>query len=321
MRRASEIRTAGTWNAATAIDRVVLDADERHRRRIALTGEQGTAFLLDLPHATALQHGDVLVLEDGAIVRVAGKPEPLLEVSAASAHELARRHADVQVVGGTMRIRRDHVLEERGLGARLAPVEAPFDPEHGAYEHHQHGHDLSARSALQSAGDVIAVGVAGAGHGIAPTGVLHAYLHELTTNSVSAAVRLVPLGQTDGQRVLARTSRWCRRPPCASSRPGSTVSAARPSALISRACGTRPSTRGCLEAKSLPSSSIDDEKGFIWMYAQVEPGHTIERSRHGQSSRPTARRRRRPGRLGQDRADGCVVQGATRALRDRGDHQ
>jgi urease accessory protein len=280
MRRASEIRTAGTWNAATAIDRVVLDADERHRRRIALTGEQGTAFLLDLPHATALQDGDGLVLEDGAIVRVAGKPEPLLEVSAASAHELARlawhignRHADVQVVGGTMRIRRDHVLEERGLGARLTPVEAPFDPEHGAYEHHQHGRDLSARSALQSAGHVIAVGVAGAGHGIAPTGVLHAYLHELATNSVSAGVRLVPLGQTDGQRVLARTSRWCRRPPCASSRPGSTVSAARPSALISRACGTRPSTRGCLEAESLPSSSIDDEKGFIWMDARVQPGH------------------------------------------------
>jgi urease accessory protein len=150
MQRASEIRTAGTWNPATAIDRVVLDADERHRRRIALTGERGTQFLLELPRAIALRDGDGLVLEDGAIVRVAGKPEPLLEVSAASAHELARlawhignRHADVQVVGGTLRIRRDHVLEDmlRGLGARLTPVEALFDPEHGAYEHHQHGHD------------------------------------------------------------------------------------------------------------------------------------------------------------------------------------
>lgn len=100
--------------------------------------------------------------------------------------------------------------------------------------------------------DVIrAVGVAGAGHGIALTGVLHAYLHAPATNSVSAGVRLVPLGQTDGQRVLARTSRWCGRPPCARSRPGSTMSAARPSELISRACGTRPSTRGCLEAETL----------------------------------------------------------------------
>ena len=150
MQRASEIRTAGTWNAATAVDRVVLDADERHRRRIALTGEQGTAFLLDLPHATALRDGDGLVLDDGAIVRVTGKPEPLVEIAAANPQDLARlawhignRHTDMQVVGDTLRIRRDHVLEDmlRGLGARLTPIEAPFDPEHGAYGqgHHDHG--------------------------------------------------------------------------------------------------------------------------------------------------------------------------------------
>jgi urease accessory protein len=152
MRRACEIRTAGTWNPAAAIDCVVLDSHERHRRRIALTGERGTAFLLDLPQATPLKDGDGLVLEDGVIVRVAGKAEPLLEIAAASPHELARlawhignRHAEVQVVGDKLRIRRDHVLEEmlRGLGARLTPVEAPFDPEQGAYGHghsDDHGH-------------------------------------------------------------------------------------------------------------------------------------------------------------------------------------
>src|SRR2546430_7575854 len=91
MRRACEIRTGGRWHAATAIDRVVLDAHERHRRRIALTGEGGTAFLLDLPQATPLKDGDGLVLEDGAIVRVAGKAEPLLEIAAASPHELDRK--------------------------------------------------------------------------------------------------------------------------------------------------------------------------------------------------------------------------------------
>ena len=152
MRRASEIRAAGTWNAASAIDRVVLDAAERHRRRIALTGERGTAFLLDLPQAAALKDGDGLVLEDGAIVHVAGKAEPLIEIAAQSPHELARlawhignRHTEVQVVGDTLRIRRDRVLEDmlRGLGARLASIEAPFDPEHGAYGHannHDHEH-------------------------------------------------------------------------------------------------------------------------------------------------------------------------------------
>jgi urease accessory protein len=150
MRRASEVKGAGTWNAATAVDRVVLDADERHRRRITLMGEGGTSFLLDLPQATALKDGDGLVLDDGTIVRVAGKPEPLIEVAAASPRELARlawhignRHTDVQVIGDKLRIRRDHVLEEmlRGLGARLTPVEAPFDPEQGAYTHGHHHHD------------------------------------------------------------------------------------------------------------------------------------------------------------------------------------
>ena len=135
---------------AIAIDRVVLDAGERYRRRIVLTGERGTTFLLDLPQATALKDGDGLVLDDGAIVRVAARPEPLTEIAAASAHDLARlawhignRHTDVQIVGGRLRIRRDHVLEDmlRGLGAKLTPVEAPFDPEAGAYDRYHHGDD------------------------------------------------------------------------------------------------------------------------------------------------------------------------------------
>jgi len=79
-------------------------------------------------------------------VRVAGKAEPLLEIMAASPQELARlawhignRHTEVQVVGDRLRIRRDRVLEDmlRGLGARLTSLEAPFDPEHGAYGHAQ----------------------------------------------------------------------------------------------------------------------------------------------------------------------------------------
>jgi urease accessory protein len=150
MLRASSVAHPTEIDSTRVIDRVVLDAAERHRRRIVLTGERGTKFLLDLPHAAALRDGDGLVLEDGSIVRVAGKPEPLVEIAAASAPELARlawhignRHTDVQVVGDTLRIRRDHVLEDmlRALGARLTPMEAPFDPEPGAYGHHSRGHD------------------------------------------------------------------------------------------------------------------------------------------------------------------------------------
>jgi urease accessory protein len=150
VKRAARVLRAGTWRAAHAIDRVVLDADERHRRRIVLTAERGTKFLLDLAEATALRDGDGLMLDDGTIVAVVAKPEPLVEIAApdgvASAADLARlawhlgnRHAELQVVGDRLRIRRDHVLEAMlvGLGARLTPIEAPFEPERGAY---QHGH-------------------------------------------------------------------------------------------------------------------------------------------------------------------------------------
>ena len=151
MRRAYSVRQAGQWDNAAAIDRVVLDANQRHRRRLVLTAERGTTLLLDLPRATTLRDGDGLVLEDGALVRVIGKPEPLFEIAAANAIELARlawhlgnRHADVQVFGERLRIRRDHVLAamlER-LGAQVTAIEAPFDPESGAYSgHDEHDRD------------------------------------------------------------------------------------------------------------------------------------------------------------------------------------
>ena len=144
MRRAREVKAGGDWNSASAIDSVTLDAHERYRRRIVLTGERGTKFLLDLPHAIALHDGDGLVLDDGALVRVAGRPEPLVEVTAPDTPTLARlawhvgnRHVEVQIMADRLRIRRDHVIEDmlRGLGARLRPIEAPFEPEAGAYDH------------------------------------------------------------------------------------------------------------------------------------------------------------------------------------------
>jgi urease accessory protein len=155
MKRAYEVKAAGHWDKDSAVDSVILNADERHRRRVVLNGERGTKFLLDLPQATALHDGDGLVLDDGAMVRIVGRPEPLIEIAAADPHALARlawhignRHVDVEIAGDRLRIRRDHVIEEmlRGLGARLAPVEAPFHPERGAYDHghsHEHSHERS----------------------------------------------------------------------------------------------------------------------------------------------------------------------------------
>jgi urease accessory protein len=157
VKRALQILRAGRWRAADAIDRVVLDADERYRRRIVLTGERGTKFLLDLAETTVLRDGDGLVFDDGRIVAVAAKPEPLVEIAAVEAAEgsaalarlawhLGNRHTELQIVGDKLRIKRDHVLEEMlvGLGARLTPIEAPFEPERGAYEH-KHGDGRGGR--------------------------------------------------------------------------------------------------------------------------------------------------------------------------------
>lgn len=158
MKRVSEIKPAGAWNAASAADRVVLDAGDRNRRRIVLTGERGTKFMLDFPKPVSLRDGDGLVLDDGTIVLVQGAPERLLEVAAPNAFETVRlawhlgnRHTDVQIVGDKIRLRYDHVLEDmlRGLGAKVVALDAPFDPEpaspHGHGHHYgHHGHDHGA---------------------------------------------------------------------------------------------------------------------------------------------------------------------------------
>jgi urease accessory protein len=147
--RATRVERA---HAAMAIADVVrLDHDMRHRRRVRLTGEGGLALLLDLPAATTLRHGDALVLEDGRRVRVEARPEQLAELTCADAKALVRvawhlgnRHLPTMIDGerGRLLIRRDHVIEEmaRGLGARVAHIEAPFDPEGGAYGGHGHHH-------------------------------------------------------------------------------------------------------------------------------------------------------------------------------------
>ena len=146
MRRGSKIKPAGEWNAVEAIDSVVLDANDRHRRRVVLTGENGTTFLLDLESPVTLRDGDGLVLDDGSIVAVQGVAEALTEVAANSACDLMRfawhignRHAGLQIVGQKLRIRRDHVLEGmlQQMGAALAQVEAAFDPEPDAHFGHE----------------------------------------------------------------------------------------------------------------------------------------------------------------------------------------
>ena len=153
--RSDRVLPAGSWDSAHEIDHVLIDFDRRHRRRIVLTTEAGAEILLDLPQAVRLRDGDGLPVENG-IVRVRARPEPLLEIHAHEDDELVRiawhlgnRHLPVQLLGDRIRIRADHVIAEmvEGLGGHVEEIEAPFDPEPGAYaaggggHHHHHDHD------------------------------------------------------------------------------------------------------------------------------------------------------------------------------------
>ena len=162
MMRARDVLPAGGWTGEPA-DSVVLDFEERHRRRVTMAGVRGVEFLLDLAEAVMLRAGDGLKLDDGRIVEVVAAPEPLAEIRAADAAALTRvawhlgnRHLPTELLRASLRIRRDPVIEDmlRGLGARVVEIEAPFNPEGGAYvrgpaqEHghghghgHEHGHD------------------------------------------------------------------------------------------------------------------------------------------------------------------------------------
>src|SRR5712671_7482873 len=148
MIRATRVLGQHRWKEAPA-DTVVLDFDDRHRRRMAMTGTRGLEFLLDLENAVALRGGDALVLDDNRLIEVVAAPESLLEIRGQDPQHLVRvawhlgnRHLPTQIVPKGLRIRRDHVIEAmvKGLGARIVEIEAPFDPEGGAYAGGGHAH-------------------------------------------------------------------------------------------------------------------------------------------------------------------------------------
>jgi urease accessory protein len=150
MRRAISVHTRGHWPEAAAIDTVTLPFLDRHRRRIRLVADSGAPFLLDLPRAQHLAEGDGLELDNGGYLRVCSAPEPVIEITAQSPSDLLRiawhlsnRHLPLQALEGRLRIRADHVIAAmvEGLGGHITRLDAPFDPEIGAYAGAAHSHD------------------------------------------------------------------------------------------------------------------------------------------------------------------------------------
>jgi urease accessory protein len=156
MFRATQVIRGNELSGGEIVDRIVLDHGDRHRRRMAMRGIGGLAFLLDLHEATVLEDGDALALEDGRLVWVEAAPERLLAIRAESDNHLKRliwhignRHIPAEIAEEAVYIAFDHVLAEmvRGLGGTAEPVERPFRPEAGAYagghaagHHHAHDH-------------------------------------------------------------------------------------------------------------------------------------------------------------------------------------
>ena len=153
MRRVVRVIAAGGRNNAP-IDSIIVSGDQRRLQTAHLTGVNGTLIGVMLPEPVLLRMGDALELDDGSLVDVVVEPEALIEVRGNDLTHLARlawhlgdRHVPVQVLSNRLRLRRDGALEAMlgQLGARLTAIDAPFDPEGGAYvapaAHGHHGHD------------------------------------------------------------------------------------------------------------------------------------------------------------------------------------
>lgn len=157
--------------AEPATDSLVLPFELRQKSRLRTKLASGEEAALFMPRGTVLRGGDRLRAGDGRIVRVEASPEQLIEVRAASALELARaayhlgnRHVPLQVGEGWLRLADDTVLRDMlaQLGATLVLLEAPFEPEAGAYGGgHSHGHSAHSHHSNDE------------GHG----GIIHEYGH------------------------------------------------------------------------------------------------------------------------------------------------
>jgi len=135
-----------------ADDTVILDYAQRSAQNVTVAGVKGGRFSIALAPPARLRTDDVLELDDGRLIEVVAAPEPLIEARAADLAQLARlawhlgdRHIPAQLFANRIRVRAETSVVQllRALGAKLTRIEAPFEPEGGAYDSvrgHAHGH-------------------------------------------------------------------------------------------------------------------------------------------------------------------------------------
>lgn len=152
MFRAVDIIRAHEVIDAVPAAHAVLERDERHLRRKAITLDTGEKVLADFADPVVLEHGDRLVLDDGREIEIRAASEALYEIHgrdqlhiAELAWHIGNRHLAAQIETDRIFILRDHVIKAmlEGLGATVTDVVAIFSPLRGAYSggHAQHGHD------------------------------------------------------------------------------------------------------------------------------------------------------------------------------------
>jgi urease accessory protein len=126
-----------------------LTFESRSKSRLLVRLDNGEKVALVVERGRLLRGGEQVRLEDGRYVEIVALDESLLEAVsgdplaiAKAAYHLGNRHVAVEFVKDGLRFLADHVLGEMvaGLGLKVKAIDAPFEPEGGAYGHrHAHG--------------------------------------------------------------------------------------------------------------------------------------------------------------------------------------
>ena len=168
----SKCIAAGSGLAGVLVKRaatVELDWDVRQKSRFDVIDSSGRQLGIFLPRGTLVRGGDVLVAEDGSLVRVIAAPQPVLRITACSEHgsafdlmraayHLGNRHVPIELKPDHLKIEPDHVLADMLRAMHLTVLEATeaFEPEGGAYAHSAHGHEHAPAPAKRIAIPVVA---------------------------------------------------------------------------------------------------------------------------------------------------------------------